>query len=140
LISFACDLVGTTADLSIRLRWGNGMFGIRAALMALCFALLSSTSALFARSGESPAKDCVFAAVRVNSPTAGTVGFGLSRSSTLARFSPWKARPKIVLVEAYEAYREETDLGPAVVPNGVSSLSSIAIIAPRVPTASPLRC
>jgi hypothetical protein len=76
------------------------MFGIRAAVMAIVFSLLTSRSALPVRSDESPVKSGIVAAVRVESATAYTVGFGLPRSSTFARFSPWKARPKIVLTEA----------------------------------------
>jgi hypothetical protein len=140
LVTSASDLVGTTLDLSNYRMCGIGMFGIRAALLALCFGFLSSTSSLFAQSGGSQAKDCVFAAVRVNSPTGGTVGLVLPRSSTLARFSPWKARPKIVLAEAYQAFREETDLGPAVLPSGLGSPSAMAVTLSRTPTPSPLRC
>jgi hypothetical protein len=140
------------------------MIVIRAAFLAIFFGLPSWPSALFTQSDESPVKPCIFATVRidssiagaigfsrqafaqaaqrelVDSSIAGAIGFSLPRSSTFTRFSPWKARPKIVLAEAYDNFREETDLGPAVLPSGLGMPSSIAVTTPRVPTPSPLRC
>ena len=116
------------------------MFCTRAAILALIVGFLSSLSALSGRLDDSPANQAVFAAVESNSSIVPTVGIKFPHSSTLARFSPWKARPNIVLAEANNEFHEESDFGPAVVPDQLSSPSSVALTTPRVPTLSPLRC
>lgn len=106
----------------------------------LFVAFLTFPSALSSRSEPSPTKPAVSAAIRFESPIAWSVRFELARASTLARFSPWKARPKIVLAEADHDVRAESDMGPAVVPSGRGSASLIVLHTSRVPALSPLRC
>jgi hypothetical protein len=116
------------------------MLAIRAAILGVLFGLQGSSSIFFNAPAASPAKDGVFAASQPDSPVICPVVFKLPCSSTLARFTPWKARPKIVLVEANHQFSEETDLGPALLPRGLCSPVSIAPSTPRLPTLSPLRC
>ena len=89
------------------------MLAVRAAIFALLLGLLSSHSIFFRSSTTSPAKDGVFAVFRLDSSLVRPVVVGLLNSSTVSRFSPWKARPKIVLMEADHQFLEESDLGPA---------------------------
>jgi hypothetical protein len=116
------------------------MFAIRAALLALFLSLFSSSAALSARSSASSAKDSVFAALPRDASIVCSVDVGIPHASTWTRFTPWKARPKIVLLETDYEFGAETDLGLVVIPRGLGSPSLIALAPPPVPTLSPLRC
>ncbi len=139
-LSSTCIYVGGTLDLSIRLIRGSGMFAIRSAIAAVLVGLLTLPSAFADGSSQSPARHAVFAPAGCGSSISSTVGFGLSRSSTLVRLAPWKARPKIVLNETGPQFPDEIDFGPALVPRTLTAPWSIARTSPRAPTQSPLRC
>ncbi len=116
------------------------MFAIRPAIAVILLSLCHSPSAFAAESTESPASGAVFATARVCSSIACPVGLAFPRSSSLARFAPWKARPKIVLEETNHQFREESDSGLALVLSTFSSPPCIATTTPRAATMSPLRC
>jgi hypothetical protein len=139
-MNFGCNQSAMTQDSSTGVMRGSEMLAVRATILALLFGLLTSHSTFFRASTTSPAKDGVVAAFRLDPSSVRPVVVEFPRLSTLARFTPWKARPKIVLVEANNQFSDETDLGPALLPSGLSTPSSIAPSAPRIRTLSPLRC
>jgi hypothetical protein len=116
------------------------VFPIRAVILAIVFGFLSSALAFSARYGQFRGGEAHCAAYQVDSSAACPVAFGLPRSSSLARFIPWKARPKIVLAETDQQFADDVDFGPALAPNGHNSPVSIAASTPRFLTLSPLRC
>jgi hypothetical protein len=115
------------------------MFAVRAAVLAIAVSVLSPPFAPATVTSASTPQGRGFAIFELNSLIVRPV-FGLPRSSALTRFTPWKARPKIVLAEADQSLSEETDLGPVLVPHGVSSPVSTAKTTPRQPSFPPLRC
>ena len=135
-MNFGCNQSAMTYDSTTGLMRGSGMLAVRAAILALVFGLLTSHSTFFSASTKSPAKDGVFAAFRLDSSAVRPVVVELPGSSTLAHFAPWKARPKIVLVEANYQFSEESDLGPVLLPGGLSaSRRRLLQAAPRIRTA-----
>ena len=102
------------------------MFAVRATILTLFFGLLSSPSSFSAKSIASPAKDRVLTTFWIHSSAITQVAVALPDSSTITRFTAWKARPKIVLAETNHQFSDETDLGPVLVPSSLASPSSIA--------------
>ncbi len=116
------------------------MLAVRAAILALSFGLLSSPAKFHTAPSATSTSDSVRAVFRNDSSFACQIAVGLPRSSEMARFSPWKARPKIVLAEANQQFSEEADLGPVILPQGLGSPSSVAPNMPTLRPVSPLRC
>src|SRR5262249_16437259 len=100
-------------------RWGRVMFAIRPALYALLFVSLSWTSAFFVPSMGLSAKTWACAMLSADGAFTASAVVGTPRATTVTRFAPWKARPKIVLVEAHSDFTDEMDLGPAIIPGVV---------------------
>jgi hypothetical protein len=116
------------------------MLAVRAAILVFLFGMVNSPSTSPTTTSAVPARECAAAAFRVDPSLVCPISPELPRSSTLTRFHPWKARPKILPVESNHQFFEETDLGPALVPTGFNSPSAVAPSAPRLPSLSPLRC
>jgi hypothetical protein len=59
---------------------------------------------------------------------------------SLTPFTPWKMRRKAVLEETDTRIGQESDLGPACLPDRVSSLAQLGPIRSRLINRIPLRC
>ena len=116
------------------------MIAVRAAALAIALCVLSPPFTPAGSSDGTPLERRAVATFQLNSMIVRQVIFGLPRSSKLAHFAPWKARPKIVLGESDQKLPEETDLGPALLPSGLSSPMSTAPTTSRQPSLPPLRC
>jgi hypothetical protein len=119
---------------------GLEMFAARSAILVLALNLLISPAALRGSSGESPGKDRIVTSCRLDPSGARLVALRLPQPATLARFTSWKPRPKIVLGETDSQFAEEDDLGPVPLPRGHISPRSINSTTSRAPAAPPLRC
>ena len=111
------------------------MFAVRAAILAVLLGLLSSPSTIRAPHQTDVSSErsclCVVPARFADRPPG---LFSASALVDVSRFSPWKARPKIVLAEADHRLSEETDLGPVLFPSGLSCLRRLLRrVAPRLP-------
>ena len=115
------------------------MFG-RATIVTLFFGLLNWPATLPAASTAPPAKVGVLAAFPLGSRVVCAVVRRPRGSSTLTRFTAWKARAKIVLAESHILCADETNSGLALFPSGLTSPASIAPSTPHLPIQSPLRC
>jgi hypothetical protein len=119
---------------------GPEMFAARSAMLVLALNLLISPAALCGSSGESPGKDRFITSCHFDRSAAGLVVLRLPHSTTVCRFTPWKARPKIVLGATDSQFAEEDDLGPVPLPRGHISPGSIDSTTFRLPAPCPLRC
>jgi hypothetical protein len=63
-----------------------------------------------------------------------------SREATLAQFSPWKTRIKIVLGETKQRVTEECDLGPAMLSGRFFTSATVELPSCPLPIRPPLRC
>jgi hypothetical protein len=63
-----------------------------------------------------------------------------TRPRNIAQFSQWRYRMKSVLVETTDPTADESDLGPAVIPRRLSSVSPLDLSSRRFATIHPLRC
>jgi hypothetical protein len=62
------------------------------------------------------------------------------RPSDVSQFRQFRYRMKSVLGETTDPTAEESDLGPAVIPGRLSSVSLFDLTSRRHPTVHPLRC
>jgi hypothetical protein len=116
------------------------MITVRAVISAAAFCVMSSPFVPDALNSCSPRASHASAIFQFNSGIARPMSVGLPQSSTLTRFTPWKARPKIVLGESDQRLYDETDLGPALMPVGLSSSVPTTTTTLRRPSLPPLRC
>ena len=116
------------------------MIAVRAALLAIALGVLGQPLASASVTDIPPSKDRSIATFWLSSVTVRPVGLRLARSSTLTRFTAWKARPKIVLGESDQRLAEETDLGPVLCPARLNLPDSTAVATSRRPSLPPLRC
>jgi hypothetical protein len=63
-----------------------------------------------------------------------------SSPQSMTPFTPWKMRRKAVLEETETRIGQESDLGPACLPDRVSSLAQVGPIQSRLIDRIPLRC
>jgi hypothetical protein len=68
------------------------------------------------------------------------VSFEPQRPRNVAQFSQFRYRMKSVLVETTDPTAEESDLGPAVIPSRLISVSPLELTSRRLATVHPLRC
>ncbi len=109
---FPCSQSMATLDSSVRIVRRSGMFG-RVTILTLSFGLLSWSATSPAATTASPAKVRVLAAFPIGSTAECAVEGRPRGSSTLTRFTAWKARAKIVLAESHIPCADETDSGLA---------------------------
>jgi hypothetical protein len=62
------------------------------------------------------------------------------RPRNVSQFSQFRYRMKSVLVETTDPKAEESDLGPAVIPSRLISVSPLELTSRRHPKVHPLRC
>jgi hypothetical protein len=116
------------------------MFAVRSAMLILALSLLLLPSPVSASSGGSPGEDGVSALCRLEPAIAGPVFLPIPHSSSLAQFTLWNARPKVVLEDTDQKFGEEADLGPARPPRKLMSRPSVHSRESRRPTTPRLRC
>ena len=92
------------------------MLVVRAAILVVLFGAMNLSPSFSPAPTASPAKNDGVTLIRFDRSAVNLVPARLSRSSIMTRFHPWKARPKIVLVETYHQFCEET--GSAMKPFG----------------------
>jgi hypothetical protein len=68
------------------------------------------------------------------------LSFEPQRPRNVSQFSQWRYRMKSVLVETTDPTAEEFDLGPAVIPSRLMSVSPLELTSRRVAAVHPLRC
>jgi hypothetical protein len=124
----------------VRFSEGHVMFALRPAILALALGVLISPAVPTGESSPSVANRHEITACRLHPDTLQPRVSERPRSSGLAYFTPWKARPKMFLGERDQQLAEESDLGPVLVPGQHSSFASIASNSSRAPILSPLRC
>jgi hypothetical protein len=114
----------------------------RSAIVMLVGALLLVPSAHGARSRQS--FSLTGAAITADQPGSNVIGRLASSRSTpseaLARFTVWKPRPKILMPESDRQVVEETDVGPAPAPSGLSTATSLVFTLSHLSSPPPLRC
>ncbi len=113
------------------------MFAVRSALLALGL-LVTSLTAPSGPSSALPAHREV-AAFRLDPTIVRSTAFSLLRTSKLTRYTPWKARPKMVMGEPGNL-PDWASSEPVLFPHAPSSSTSAIITTSRTPGLSPLRC
>jgi hypothetical protein len=116
------------------------MLAARSAILLVALNLVVSPAALCGSSGESPRKDCLITSSHFDPSVARLIVARLPHSSGIACFTPWKARPKIVMGETHSPLAEEDDLGPMPLPHGPISPWSIDSTASHLAVLPPMRC
>ena len=116
------------------------MFAGRSAMLIVAVCLLASAPVHGGRPVESSSmRTDAVSAYQLESST-GWLLARAPRSTTLAQFTPWRARPKILLGETDHNLLVESDLGPVLVPSRLITAMPTLLASPRLPMAPPLRC
>jgi hypothetical protein len=127
-------------DFWVRFSGRESVLAIRAAILALTMGLLvlPIAPAGATRQSQARAHDC--ASYRPNTVVVPASLSGLERSSTLARFAPWKARPKMLPGESNDQLSDEIELRSVLLPGAPTLPFSTTATMSRLPAVAPLRC
>ena len=117
------------------------MFATRSAIMLLVGCIFGSP---FGHGSQSTEPGAAHAGAHMVCHTGACVEQQLLSRATghtsLARFTPWKARLKSVLGETNEKFVDESDLGPVLVPSRLIGSTPTPSISSHLPIILPLRC
>jgi len=116
------------------------MFAGRSAILVLAMSVSLVPCVGSASSGGPAREDRVSASHRFEPPIARPDVHWLPPSTSVAQFTPWIARPKVVLEDTDDKFGEEADLGPVLSPRVLTSRASVNSTTFRPPTTPPLRC
>ena len=92
------------------------MFAGRSAILVLALSLSLVPCVGSASSGGPAREDRVSAAHRFDPPIVRMVVYRLPESMSVAQFTPWIARQKVMMEDTDDKFGEEADLGPVLPP------------------------